>query len=185
MRRALLSRALVVASTLLVSVANAQQAPLARPPVPLTPAATPAEPPAVTPAETPAPPVVEPPYDPAEHGGLAESVWLRATRGTARRSSGMMGTGIGLVGLGALLMGVGTGVYLGDNGCLGSNNSCNAGHGTGMAVLSAGLIAAGLGIPLTIYGATDVPRAESGSAFRGPAITVGFTGQRATLAVRF
>jgi hypothetical protein len=175
-----------VSSILLAPAAGAQQAP---PPAP--PAARPAAPPVTTtpatpaPAPTPAEPVYDPPYEPSQHGGLPESVWLRATRGTARRSTGMMGTGIGMIGLGATLMSVGTAVYAGDNGCQGFNNTCNGGHGTGMALLISGLIALGLGIPLTIHGATEVPRAESGSARVVLPLTIGVAPGGAAVSLRF
>jgi hypothetical protein len=174
-----------VSSILLAPAASAQQAPAAARPVAPPAAAAPVTAVPATAAPAPVEPVYDPPYEPSQHGGLPEGAWLRATRGTAKRSTGMMGTGIGMIGLGATLMAAGTAVYAGDNGCQGFNNSCNNGHGTGMAVLMSGLIALGLGIPLTIYGATEVPRAESGSARVVLPITVGVMPGGAAVSLRF
>jgi hypothetical protein len=122
----------------------------------------------------PAPPapVVEPPYDPSLHGGLSEGAYLRATRGTGRRSTGMMVTGITFITLGAALMAGGSAVYLGANQCSGNGRTnpdgtpqgcaVTSGQATGMALLAAGLVGLGIGLPLTIFGAADVPRLEAG-----------------------
>jgi hypothetical protein len=139
----------------------------------------------------PAPPKValveEPPYDPAAHHGLSEGAWLRATRGTGRRSAGMMATGIGLLTLSASLIGAGSGIYVNDNGCSLPNGMlvpCGTGQTTGIALFSAGLIALGLGLPLMIYGAAEVPRAEAGRLVV-PSLTVAVGAGRAALALRF
>jgi hypothetical protein len=160
-RRPRRSFELVLAAALALAApsALAQQAPPRAPVTPVAPVPAPA------PAAAPGP-VEEPPYDPAKHGGLSEAAWLRATRGMGRRSPGMMATGIVLIGVGATLMATGTGVYATDNGCTDANGNsvpCGAGRVTGTALLSAGLIALGLGIPLTALGAAEVPRIESGS----------------------
>ncbi len=141
--------------SLLAAPAAAQQAP--RPPPAAAPRHRPCPPPS-TPAAaaTPAPaaPVEDPPYDPSAHGGLSEGAFLRATRGTGRRSTGMMITGISFMTLGAALMAGGSAVYLGANQC--SNNSgivnpdgtpqgcaVTSGQATGMALLVAGLVGIG------------------------------------------
>jgi hypothetical protein len=120
----------------------------------------------------PPPPEQEPAYDPSQHGGLSEGAFLRATRGTGRRSTGMMATGITFVTLGAALMASGSAVYLGANQCSGNGMtnpdgspqgcSVSSGQATGMALLAAGLVGLGIGIPLTIFGSADVPRIEAG-----------------------
>jgi hypothetical protein len=144
---------------------GAGPAPSTGPTTPLPGAVTPASPAA------PAPPVEEPPYDPVEHQGLSEGAWLRATRGTGRRSLGMMITGIGFVTLGASLLAAGSGIAVNGNQCNPMQNFttgstfCGAEtqQGTGVALLAAGLIALGIGLPLTVLGAADVPRVQAGS----------------------
>jgi hypothetical protein len=146
---------LLVIGALMLAAPSAGAQPA--PPAPPAPPAT---------AQQAPPPVEEPPYDPAQHRGITEGAWLRATRGTARRSTGMMATGISFIGLAATLMAAGSAVYVNDNGCTSPNGlpmACGPGRVTGMALLSSGLIALGLGIPLTIHGAAEVPRAEAGS----------------------
>jgi hypothetical protein len=141
-------------------------------------------------------PLVEPLYDPSKHAGLTEAAWLRATRGTGRRSTGMMVAGIILDGVGALLMLTGTVVYVNGN-----DQPCGAGgqspvvlpcssttnHVTGMALLASGVIGLGLGLPLTFYGAADVPRAEAGGLGgpRFPRATVALGLRGAALALHF
>jgi hypothetical protein len=122
----------------------------------------------------PPPPVEEPPYDPSAHGGLSEGAYLRTTRGTGRRSTGMMVTGISFITLGAALMAGGSGVYLSANHCDGNGTgvlnpdgtpqgcAVTSGQVTGMALLAAGLVGLGIGVPLTIFGAAEVPRVEAG-----------------------
>src|SRR4051812_11135263 len=129
-------------------------------------------------------PVQDPPYDPAEHGGLSFGTWIRATRGTAQRSTGMMATGITLDSLGAILMATGTGLWVAGNHChesfigpptlSGNELRCGpmTGHAPGMALVLSGTIGLGVGLPLTIYGAADVPRAEAGAI--SPRATVAF-----------
>jgi len=122
---------------------------------------------------------VDPAYEPAAHGGLPYATYLRLTRGGFRRSTGMMVTGIVLVSVGATTMAVGSSAYAAASGCndqipnlegdFGQSCSSRTGHATGMAILLAGSIAAGLGIPLWIVGATDVPWAESAANERVPA----------------
>jgi hypothetical protein len=120
--------------------------------------------------------LLEPLYVPSQHAGLTQAAWLRATRGTGRRSVGMMVTGLVLDGVGVLLMTAGTVEYVNGN-----NQPCGAGgqsplvlpcssttnHVTGFALLASGVIALGLGLPLTFFGAADVPRAEAGG-LEGP-----------------
>jgi hypothetical protein len=100
----------------------------------------------------------------------------------------MMGTGIGFIVLGAALMGGGTGVYVNDsNGCTLPNNMtipCGTGRTAGVALFSAGIIALGLGLPLTIYGAAEVPRLEAGR-LAVPRVTVALGAGRAGLALQF
>jgi hypothetical protein len=159
-----------------VSSAHAQQAPAP----PSGPRAAPA----------PAPPAPEPPaaepYDPAKHGGMPYGAYLLATRGTARRSTGMMITGIVLTGVSAVVMGVGTGVYASGGSCTFVATPTPDGgfgdaicqnttqHATGMAILVAGTIGVGLGIPLWVAGASDVRRAEAARAL--PTVVVGSNG---------
>lgn len=141
-------------------------------------------------------PLVEPPYDPAKHAGLAEAAWLRATRGTGRRSTGMMVTGIILDVVGASLMAAGTVDYVNGNNqpCVAAGQSALAlpcssttAHVTGMALLASGVIGLGLGLPLTIHGAADVPRAEAGAVTgpRFPRATVALGLRGATFALHF
>jgi hypothetical protein len=97
----------------------------------------------------------------------------------------MMVTGIVLVGAGSTAMAVGTGVYAAARACGAdvppvasrgfdggfSDPSCASRQGqmSGMAILIAGTIATGLGIPLWIAGASEVPWAESAKDDRTPA----------------
>ncbi len=147
-----------------------------------------AEPPARAPAPSvasaaPAPPasepVEEPPYDPAQHFGYSEGAWLRATRGTERRSVGMMITGISLTSLGLALAIAGAAVAANGSHCGKSQVQLSdgstttlcgpmAGASSGMAVLSAGLIGIGIGLPLTVLGAAEVPRVEASGGSRAP-----------------
>lgn len=129
-------------------------------------------------------PVAEPPYDATKHGGLTEAAWLRATRGTDRRSTGMMATGITFDVTGAALMLAGTLVYVnGNNKPCGPTGesvpvlpcSSTTDHVTGMAVMASGVIALGLGLPLTFYGAASVPRAEAAGVL-APTQTLRATG---------
>jgi hypothetical protein len=134
--------------------------------------ATPARPPAAAPA-SPVTPPEEPAYEPSAHAGLSEGAWLRMTRGTGRRSTGMMATGIVFVGLGAVFMGTGTGIYASRASC--DNTPILTGDGStftrdcpqsgphtgGMAMLLAGSIGVALGLPLWILGGSDVPWAEA------------------------
>lgn len=119
-------------------------------------------------------PPEEPLYNPAAHAGIPEAAWLRMTRGTGRRSTGMMATGIVFVGLGVVFMGTGTAVYAVSPSCAFSGGPTPLGegfvsspcsratqHGTGMAMLVAGTIGVALGIPLWVVGASDVPWAEA------------------------
>jgi hypothetical protein len=147
----------------------------------------------------------DPPYNPLEHDGLAYGAWLRATRGTARRSTSMMITGISLATLGVTLLAAGTGIYAGGGTCadtpgpIGSNGNAlflcgpQAGLTAGIALMASGLIGLGIGLPLTFLGAAEVPRAEAGSvtgpASPRPTVALGFTGgaldPRATIVLRF
>jgi hypothetical protein len=180
MRRSLRPRALAATSLACLALA----APAARadpPPFPATPiaGAFPAPPPASPPGQ-PTPPQ-EPIYNPEEHGGLSYGAWLRATRGTARRSPGMMITGVTLVGLAATLLATGTGVYFAGGSCASVFNlgpSPGSGgpssprfpcgpptsHPTGIAILASGVIFLGVGIPLAVLGGAEVPRTEAASA---------------------
>jgi hypothetical protein len=154
----------------------------------------------VTPAPPGAPvtadPVKEPPYDPAQHFGLTEAAWLRATRGTVRRSTSMMATGLTLGAAGASLMLAGTLLYVSGNNkpCGGTGEStlvlpCSSttDHVTGMALLTSGLIGLGLGLPLTFYGAADVPRIEAGGVTgpQIPRVTVALGLRGAAFALHF
>jgi len=141
----------------------------------------------------------DPPYNPLEHGGLAYGSWLRATRGTGRRSTGMMVTGIVLSTLGVTLLATGTGVYATGGNCAntpGPSTSgssvflCGAQTGltSGMALMASGLIGMGIGLPLTFLGAADVPRAEAGSLgapAAPPRATFAVGASGATLAIQF
>jgi hypothetical protein len=109
---------------------------------------------------------MEPPYDPSKHGGLSEGAWLRMTRGVGRRSTATMVVGIAFTGLAGTLMGAGSGIYAADNTCtnaIGMGVPCGSGQVTGTTLLVSGIIALGLGIPLIVHGAGDVPRFESES----------------------
>ena len=156
--------------------------------IPLASSVASAEPPAApaAPAALAAPaaatqPVEEPPYDASQHGGYSYGAWIKMTRGTARRSTGMMATGIGFIGLGAILMATGTGIYAAGDSCklepivpVGGGGTIGTGpllpcgphtaHTTGLALLGTGVISLGIGIPLTALGADEVPRLEAGSA---------------------
>jgi hypothetical protein len=150
----------------IASPASAQQAPAATPPDAAAPAADPPR---------------EPPYDPATHGGLPYGTYLRATRGRGLASPGMMVVGILLVGAGNAFMGVGTGMYASAGSCtarspegadLGCSTSAN--HTSGMAVLIAGTVFLGIGIPLWVMGETPVPRVEAASVpSLAPTVRVG------------
>ena len=145
------------------------------------------------------PSIAEPPYDATQHGGLAYGAWVRATRGTERRSSGMMATGISLIGLGAVLMVVGTVVYADADHCTTSTFGVGGvpvtttvtcgpapGHTSGMALLAAGLVTAGIGIPLAVLGATEVPRAEAGGrAAPSTRLALSLGARGAALTLRF
>jgi hypothetical protein len=88
------------------------------------------------------------------------------TRGVARRSTAMMVTGIGFIVVAATLMAAGSGVYAQDGSCTdaaGQLMPCGTGRVTGTTLVVSGIIALGLGIPLAIHGASDVPRFESES----------------------
>jgi hypothetical protein len=145
-------------------------------------------PPAPVPVPVPVPaalqPLQDPPYEPSQHGGLQYGVWVRATRGTVRRSTGMMATGISFILLGATLMGFGTGVYATGDHCA-PPSPCGPmpASTTGMALLGAGLVGIGIGIPLTVLGASDVPRAEAGGRASSPrlAFSPGLRGGGLTL----
>lgn len=129
----------------------------------------------------PAPPAAEGLYDPGAHGGLSYGAYLRMTRGTRRRSTGMMIAGIILTAFGAVGMGAGTGVFAAAGSCDPSPLARLSGDGsvferacntheqrtTGMSVLLAGAIIAGMGVPLWIAGASDVPWLE-GASLRAP-----------------
>jgi hypothetical protein len=115
---------------------------------------------------------VDPSYDPAKHGGLPYGVYLHMTRGTGRRSTGMMATGIVLVGAGVVAMATGGGVYLVAGHCnspviatpggtLPQDCPTDPGRATGFAVTLAGAIGVALGIPLWVVGASDVPWMEA------------------------
>ena len=126
-------------------------------------------------------PAAEPLYDPAAHGGLSYGAYLRMTRGTRRRSTGMMIAGILLTSVGLVGMGTGTGVFAAAGSCdqlqflraegdsFGGGFTCatHAQRTTGMSVLLASAITVGLGVPLWILGASDVPWQE-GATLRGP-----------------
>ncbi|MFT3771893.1 MAG: hypothetical protein QM820_41320 [Minicystis sp.] len=147
----------------------------------LSAAAAHAEPPAAKvtkPEKEAAPPdpsiFVDPSYDPAAHGGLQYTQYLQMSRGTARRSSGMMVTGIVIASVGAVGMASGTAVFATSGRCFGgdfptspefgsSGQLCSHGGGrtSGMALLLAGTIAATMGVTLWVLGATHVPWAES------------------------
>jgi hypothetical protein len=125
----------------------------------------------------------DPPYNPMDHGGLAYGTWLRATRGTGRRSTGMMITGITLVAVGVTLLGAGTGVYANGSTCAGTAGPTGpngnqlflcgpqAGLTSGLALMASGVIGLGIGLPLTFLGAAEVPRAEAGQAGGTPQTT--------------
>ncbi len=116
-------------------------------------------------------PTEDPAYQASQHGGLSYSEWLIASRGTARRSTGMMITGLSLLGIGASLAATGTGIYAAGDPCITNQvrfegsavSPCGArtSHITGTAILVSGVIALGIAIPLTALGASQVPRAEA------------------------
>lgn len=137
-------------------------------------------------AQAPSQPVIDPAYNPAAHGELSYAAYMLMSRGTRRRSTGMMVAGIIISSLGAVAMGAGTGIYFSRAGCddlsprfpggiegdFGSPNECNRGatRTAGMAIVIAGAIGAALGVPLWILGASDVPWAEAaGQNERAPA----------------
>jgi hypothetical protein len=192
------------ALTFLPSLALAQQAPAspvtmgetpkppAQPVAPAAPASQPAAAPQpLAPVKIEAP--QDPPYDPAQHGGLSFGTYIRATRGTARRSTGMMVTGIVLDVVGTVLMATGTAVWVKGNTCHNdfqvvgpggvTNARCGAmtGHATGMSLLASGTLGLGLGLPLTIYGGMGVPRAEAGSVTPRASVALGLRGAELTL----
>ena len=179
---------LLAGASLALSAAHAGAQVPAPPAAPAPPVAT-ASPPVAT-----ASPSADPPYESWQHGGMSYGVWVRATRGTARRSTGMMITGISLALLGATLMGFGTGVYGSASGeCHTvvtpdtSIQSCApaTGHATGMALLGAGLVTLGIGIPLTVLGAAEVPHAEAGARAPAPRLAFSLGMQSAGLTLRF
>lgn len=122
----------------------------------------------------------DPTYKPAEHGGLSYVSYLRMTRGTARRSTGMMIMGIVLSGLSATVLGVGMGVYVNGNSCrsdapilrddfFGGSCSGHAAHTTGMAMLLSGTIGAAIGVSMWVVGGTHVPWLDvAGQGHRAP-----------------
>lgn len=122
---------------------------------------------------------VDPSYDPAAHAGLPYGTYLRMTRGTGRRSSGMMATGIVFTGVGAIGMALGTGLYAtahcdsipgvdirDDSGGSSSSARCThgPGHTMGVAILVAGTLFAAVGIPLWVLGGSQVPWVEAAGA---------------------
>ena len=124
---------------------------------------------------------IDPSYDPAAHGGLPYAAYLRMTRGTARRSTGMMVTGIVLTSVGATAMAIGTAVAAASKRCndrgdfpvpepgfggreVGTLCSRGAGYTSGLAFLLAGTISAGFGVTLWALGGTHVPWAESSAS---------------------
>jgi hypothetical protein len=139
--------------------------------------------------------VIEPPYDPATHGGYSEGAWLRATRGTDHRSVGMMLTGIGLLVVGSTMMIAGAVVGANAEPCdpttvtlaSGAQSTvCGpmAGRTTGTIIVTAGLIELGVGIPLTVLGASEVPRVEAGG-LRAPRATIELGLRHAAFALKF
>jgi hypothetical protein len=117
---------------------------------------------------------VDPSYDPGAHGGLSYVSYLRMSRGTERRSTGMMATGIAIAGLSTAMFAVGTAVYLGGNSCQssplvgfntrGASCSHGAGHTSGMAMLLASTIGVAIGVPLWVLGGTQIPYREASGA---------------------
>ncbi|APR78151.1 Hypothetical protein A7982_03498 [Minicystis rosea] len=151
---------------------------------------------------------IDPAYDPAAHGGLSYASYLAMTRGTARRSTGMLITGILLTSLSATAMGLGTAVFATSGRCnddgdfpvspggrtVGTVCSTGSGHTVGMAFLMAGTIGVAIGLPLWILGGTHVPWAESSaSSERGrpasarlvPTLAPATTGHGVNLTWRF
>lgn len=115
----------------------------------------------------------DPSYDPAAHSGLPYAVYLRLSRGTFRRSTGMMATGIVLVGLGSTVMVSGTAVYASHGDCFFGVNgpeqcATHQNHTIGMALLLTGAVATAFGIPLWIVGQSEVPWMEAGKNDRAP-----------------
>lgn len=117
----------------------------------------------------------DPSYDPSAHGGLPYAHYLRMSRGTARRSTGMMATGIVLSGLSATMLAAGSAVYVAgsncqstffgiDTGVRGVPCGHGTGHTSGMAMLLAATIGAAIGIPLWVLGGTQVPYREASGA---------------------
>lgn len=133
----------------------------------------------------------DPPYDPAQHGGLSFGAYIRATRGTVRRSTAMMVTGILLDVVGTVLMATGTGLWVDGNHCHGNTiftptateTRCGAmtGHATGMSLLASGTLGLALGLPLTIYGSMGVPRAEAGAITPRASVALGLRSAELTL----
>lgn len=135
-----------------------------------------AEPPAPGPKPlAPSEPITDPAYNPSAHGELPYGSYLLMTRGTRRRSTGMMVGGIIITALGAVAMGTGTGIYFGRGSCdefpraididgeVSRAPECNrsAAQNAGVAILAAGAIAVALGVPLWVLGGSDVPWAEA------------------------
>lgn len=166
--------ALAAIAVVLAGSSPAAADPPSIPPAPPLAAAPPA-------LALPSAPAAEPLYDPAAHGGLPLGAYLRMTRGTRRRSTGMMIAGILLTSVGLVGMGTGTGVFAAAGSCdrspmllsegdsFGGGFTCgtHAQRTTGMSVLLASAITVGLGVPLWILGASDVPWQE-GATLRGP-----------------
>jgi hypothetical protein len=133
---------------------------------------------------------------PEVKAGLTEAAWLRATRGTERRSTPMLASGVTFDLTGATLMLAGTLLYTSGNDkpCGGTTQSnpalpCSSttDHVTGMALMASGIIALGLGLPLTFYGAAEVPRAEAGRVIgpQVPRVTVALGLRGAAFALHF
>lgn len=119
-------------------------------------------------AEEPLP--VPPSYSPADHGGLPYPAYLRMSRGTARRSTGMMIGGIIITGLGTTLQASGLGVFARGR-CSDrvfdpttASMECQHARGpevSGLALMLAGTIALATGIPLWVVGQSHVPWAQA------------------------
>lgn len=148
-------------------------------------------------AEEPLP--VPPSYRPADHGGLPYPVYLRMSRGTARRSTGMMIGGIVITGVGASLQASGLGVLAGGR-CgdqvfdpASGNMECTRARPpqvTALALMLAGTIAVAVGIPLWVVGQSHAPWAETDGRAAPPSWarilpTIAPTGRGADLVFRF
>jgi hypothetical protein len=129
------------------------------------------------PARAEEPPLPVPPsYSPADHGGLPYPVYLRMSRGTARRSTGMMVGGIIITAVGAAAQATGLGVYASDrcsdfaptpdglSVCVQPRNQ----RVTGLAFMLAGTIAVAVGIPLWVIGQAQAPWAEADGRAAAP-----------------